>query len=193
MKRGALIIVLAPSGSGKGTLVAHARSVFPDLSHTISCTTRSPRPGEIDGVDYYFLTREEFTQRVEEGKFLEWAEYGGNLYGTLVSEVEDRLARGEYVMLEIEVQGARNIKKLFPENAFVIYIDAGEWKTLERRIRDRAPITDKELAKRKEGYELERPYLNEAEYVVENKDGELEQAKEAFIEAIRSIKENTVA
>lgn len=187
MKRGKLIIVVGPTGSGKGTLIAYARSLHADLELSVSCTTRAPRPGEAEGEHYYFLSRDEFEKRIAEGDFLEWAEYGGNLYGTPRRAVEERLARGVSVILEIEAQGARIIQgNTAPADRFIIYVDAGSWETLAHRVKARAPITEEELEKRKRHYEDELTYRSEADAVVANPDGGLDAAKDAFAKAIAS-------
>lgn len=187
MQRGKLIIIVGPTGSGKGTLIAHARTLHPELALSISCTTRAPRPGEAEGDHYHFLSREEFEQRINAGDFLEWAVYGDNYYGTPKEGVMDHIERGESVILEIEVQGARQVKACMPpEDVFTIYIDAGSWEALESRVRARAPISDEEIAKRRSRYEDETSFKGEVDVVVTNEDGKLEEAKARFVEAIES-------
>ena len=110
-----VIVITGPSGVGKGTLIAELLERIPELELSVSATTREPRPGEVDGREYHFLSPEEFERRVEAGDFLEHATYSGNRYGTLRSEVESRLAAGRSVVLEIEVQGARQIRESMPE------------------------------------------------------------------------------
>ncbi len=189
MARGKLVLVIAPSGSGKDTLMEAAEAAFPDLNTLVTCTTRTPRPGEVQEVDYHFFTREEFEQRINTGEFLEWAEYGGNLYGTLRSSIEDALADGEVLLATIEVQGARHVRDFLPtEELATIYIDAGGWEVLARRIQARAAIEPKELAKRHERYLDEVTFKEEADYVIENPDGGLEEAKQSFIDTIATIR-----
>ncbi len=184
MTRGKLIIVVGPTGSGKGTLVQHALETFPNLVFPVSATTRAPRPTEVDGVNYHFLTETEFKRRIEAGELLEWAQYGGNYYGTLVSEVMPALEEGKSVMLEIEVQGARQVLDLFPEDAVGIFIDAGSWEELEERVRARAPITDAELEKRRKRYDDELTFKEQASFVIKNPNGKLEEAKQAFAKVV---------
>ncbi len=185
---GHLVLIMAPTGSGKGTLVSHIRSVFPVVTHTVSCTTRERRPQEVDGVNYYFLTRQAFTEKIEANEFLEWAEFGGNLYGTLRSELVDRLSRGEVVICEIEVQGVLQLLTYIPrEHKTLIYIDAGDWDTLVRRARARAPISDTEIALRHERYLEEVTHKELADIVVYNRDGEIEKAQEHMIAIIKNI------
>lgn len=178
--RGKLILIVGPTGSGKGTLIKDALATRKDLVLPVSATTRTPRPGEVDGVTYRFMERSAFEKLAQEGGFVEWAEYGGNLYGTLVSDIEPQLAEGKLVIHEIEVQGARQLLALFPKDAVSIFIDAGSWEELEKRIRARAPITDEEIEKRRKRYDDELSFKPEATYVLENREGMLEEAKASF-------------
>lgn len=181
--------VVAPTGSGKDTLITYAKSVFPDIVLSVSCTTRAPREGEEHGKDYYFLTREEFEARIEQGDLLEWAEYGGNYYGTPKAEIERHLAEGHLIMGDIEVQGVRQIRGLLPPREFgTIYIDAGSWEVLARRALNRAPMSDSELEKRRMHYEDESSFKSEATYVVENPEGKLDEAKEGFVKAVAAFR-----
>lgn len=187
-KKGKLILVVGPTGSGKGTLVEHIERTYPDISYSVSCTTRQMRPDEIEARDYYFLSEEEFKRRIATGDFLEWALYGGNYYGTPKAKVESRLSRGEIILLEIEVQGARQVKEMIPRDQLtIIFIDAGPWEELESRVRARAPITDAELQKRRERYEDESSFKKEAMYVIRNPAGGLEAAKQNLDRVIDSL------
>ena len=188
MKRGAYILVVGPTGSGKNTLIQAAREAIPGLAFAVSATTRAPREGEKDGVNYHFLATEEFMRRVDAGEFLEWAEYGGNLYGTLRAEVEPKIAAGKYILSDIELQGVRQVLRNLPEGErFTVFIDAGSWEELVPRILARAPMTDEELAKRRAHYNEESAFKSEADYVVSNRAGELEQAKEAFVSIVQEL------
>ncbi|PIR38589.1 MAG: guanylate kinase [Candidatus Zambryskibacteria bacterium CG10_big_fil_rev_8_21_14_0_10_42_12] len=187
--RGKLIIIVAPSGSGKGTLVDHVKQTFAgEIVFPISCTTRTMRPGEREGDVYNFVSRAEFEKRIEEGYFLEWAEYSGNLYGTPREDIMRHIESGDLVLREVEIQGAYSIKRLMdPEDLAVIYIDAGSWEDLRRRIEERAPLSPVELALRHERFLKEIEFKPEATYIVSNKDGELEQAKEHIIDIIKQL------
>ena len=125
-----------PSGVGKGTLVAELRQRVPSLGLTVSATTRNPREGEKEGVSYYFLSEEEFERRVQDGEFLEWANVHGNRYGTLRSEAERLLDEGRSVVLEIDVQGGLNVRKVRPDTVLV-FIEPPSAEELERRLRGR--------------------------------------------------------
>lgn len=119
--RGKVFVITGPSGVGKGTLISRLLEALPELELSVSATTRRPRPGERDGREYHFLSEAEFSERVAAGDFLEHATYSGNRYGTLRSAVEERLAAGRSVVLEIEVQGARQVRAAMPE-AILIFI-----------------------------------------------------------------------
>jgi len=189
MKRGTYILVVGPTGSGKNTLINAAREVMPDLAFAVSATTRAMREGEQDGVNYYFLSKEDFEEKIAEGAFLEWAEYGGNYYGTLRSEIESALAEGKLILSDIEVQGARLIRDCMPREEYaVVFIDAGPWESLVERVKARAPMTPEELEKRRLRYEDESSFKAEADYIVQNFDGKKEEAKHAFVEVLEKIK-----
>jgi guanylate kinase len=194
MNRGILVVLVGPTGSGKSALREHIRAVFPDIVFPINCTTRTMRPGEVPGEKYYFLTEAEFKARVEQGDFLEWASYGGNLYGTLKSEIVPKMAEGKVALTEVEVQGARAIQKILPKDELaIIFIDAGAWDELEKRVRARAPITEDELAKRKKRYADETAFKPEADFVIKNPAGGLDQAKLDIEEAIRALQKRLSA
>lgn len=129
-------MITGPSGVGKGTLIARLRERIPGLEVSVSATTRAPRPGERDGVDYFFLPEEEFRRRVGAGEFLEHARYSGNLYGTLRAEVEGKASSGTGVILEIELQGARQVRASMPE-AIQVFIAPPEFEALRRRLEGR--------------------------------------------------------
>ncbi len=185
--RGKLILVVGPTGSGKSVLMAYVHEQFPDILFPSTYTTRERRPGS-ENSSYHFVSVEEFTAMRDRGEFLEWAQFGNNFYGTPKSEIESALANGKILMKEMEVQGVRQVQEKLPaEELALMYIDAGSWDELERRVRARAPISEDELAKRKQRYEDEVPFKEKAQYVIENLPGELEAAKEAIACAITNV------
>ncbi|KOP27229.1 guanylate kinase [Hapalosiphon sp. MRB220] len=144
---GKLIVLTGPSGVGKGTLMRSLLARHRELYYSVSATTRSPRPGEIDGKDYYFISRSKFEQLVADGEFLEWAEFAGNYYGTPREPVLNQICSGKLVLLEIELKGARQIRHSFPE-ALSIFILPPSFGELEKRIRTRAQDSEEAIARR---------------------------------------------
>ena len=144
---GKLIVLTGPSGVGKGTLMRLLLSRHPELNYSISATTRPPRLGEVDGKDYYFISRSKFQQLIEEGEFLEWAEFAGNLYGTPRKPAINLMESGKSVLLEIELEGARQIRAAFPE-LLSIFILPPSFNELEKRIRGRKKDTEDAISRR---------------------------------------------
>ena len=144
---GKLIILTGPSGVGKGTLMRSLLQRHPQLHYSVSVTTRSPRPGETNGKDYYFVSRREFEELVAAGELLEWAEFAGNYYGTPREAVMNQIRSGKRVVLEIELKGARQIRTCYP-SALSIFILPPSMSELEKRIRGRAQDSDEAIARR---------------------------------------------
>lgn len=142
-----LFVISGPSGVGKGTLVSLVRRMRPDLGLTVSATTRPPRLGEVSGVSYHFLSEEEFSRRVDAGEFLEWAEVHGHRYGTLRDDVNAMLALGKSVVLEIDVQGALNVRRILP-TAVLIFVEPPSLGELERRLRKRGTESEAQIGLR---------------------------------------------
>jgi guanylate kinase len=145
--RGRLFVVTGPSGVGKGTLIKGLLERVPGLELSVSATTRPPRPGERDGLDYHFLSEEEFNRLLAEEQFIEHASYAGHRYGTLVSEVEPRLERGDGVVLEIEVQGARQIRARMPE-AVLVFVAPPSPDSLRERLAKRGTDSEEQIERR---------------------------------------------
>lgn len=154
MRHGNLFVISGPSGAGKGTLLKRALSQIDDAWVSVSATTREPRRGERDGVHYFFLPEEEFAQMAESDGFLEWARYAGNGYGTPRASVEDHIAQGDQVILEIETQGAFQVRDKMPE-AKLVFIEPPSMEELERRLRGRGTEGDEAIAERLATAELE--------------------------------------
>jgi guanylate kinase len=169
--RGILIVVSSPSGGGKGTLIQRVRRTVPGLSYSVSWTTRQPRPGEVEGRDYHFVSREEFERMRDSGGFLEWALVHGNYYGTAWSEVERAQRAGLDVILEIDVQGAANVRRL-ASDAVTIFILPPSFEVLRERLTRRGSeaLPDLELRLRNARSEVER--YREFEYIILNDDVE---------------------
>lgn len=176
MNKGLLIVVSAPSGCGKGAVL---HEILKDDSFycSVSATTRKPREGEINGVNYYFLSKEEFEQKIKDDAMLEYAQYCENYYGTLKQEVDSNLEKGKNVILEIDVQGAMQIKKQRPEGVFIFMLPPSV-KELERRLRKRGTETDDVIALRVAEAEGEIKQASKYDYVMVN--AALEDAVEDF-------------
>ena len=202
-RTGNLIVLSGPSGAGKSTLVGAVRKRLPDLEFSISCTTRKPRPGELHGREYYFLTQEEFEARSQAGGFVEEARVFANRYGTLKSEVLDRVRRGADVILDIDVQGAGQIRKAAESDAELanaavfVLIAPPSLELLESRLRSRATDSEEQLARRLAAAERELANFRLYDYVVVNDDlatavNELERLFRSFRLRTKLIAEGSV-
>jgi len=160
-------VITGPSGVGKGTLIRSLRERLPELQLSVSATTRAPRPGEVDGVAYHFLTDEEFDRRVAAGDFVEHATYSGHRYGTLRSELERRTARGIPVVLEIEVQGARQVRRALPD-AVLVFIAPPSREALRARLVGRGTDDAEQVARRLDVAEQELAARDEFTHEVVN-------------------------
>jgi guanylate kinase len=147
MRKGLLMVVSGPSGTGKGTVCSELLAQAEDLAYSISATTRQPRAGEVDGKNYYFMDKADFEQKIAEGGFLEYANVYGNYYGTPLGKIEERLAKGVDILLEIDTQGALNVMKKCPDGLFIFLVPPS-LAELERRIRGRGSETEESLQKR---------------------------------------------
>lgn len=174
MKRGLLLVISGPSGSGKGTIIKRLMELDRSFVYSVSATTRAPRVGERDGVNYYFISRENFEERIDADMMLEHAEYCGNYYGTPKKEVYENLDKGRNVILEIEVAGAMQIKKKCPDSLLVM-VAPPDFETLEARLRGRGDdVSEDVIMARLKTAKKELAKLNEYDYIVINGDNDVD-------------------
>lgn len=183
-QQGILTVISGFSGAGKGTLVKRLLEQH-QYGLSISATTRKPRDGEADGREYFFLTKEEFEKKIEEQAFIEWAQYVGNYYGTPRAYVESQLQQGQDVILEIEVEGAFNVRKLFPD-ALLLFVTPPTALDLEKRLQDRGTEDEDTITKRLERAGEESVFMKQYDFVVVNDD--LEQCMEEIHQMIQNRK-----
>lgn len=174
-KKGILIVVSAPSGSGKGTVLSHVLEDKENFSLSVSLTTRSPRPGEKNGVHYFFVDKREFIKNIENGNMLEYAVYCGNYYGTPKDRVEELLSKGINVILEIETVGAMKIRKIRPDAVFIMILPPSR-ATLESRLRARGTNTEEDIERRLNAATNELSCIDMYDYAVINRDGGSKEA-----------------
>lgn len=181
MPTGSLFIISAPSGTGKSTILQRLLAALPGVAFSVSHTTRAPRPAECDGIDYHFVGREEFTAVRDEGGFLEWAEVHGNFYGTSKEAVADQLARGIDLILDIDIQGARQIRAQHELSVITVFIVPPSWEELERRLTARQTDAAATIRLRLENARREMAAVDQYDYVVVNDS--LEEA----VETLRAV------
>ena len=184
MKKGLLFIISGPAGSGKGTIVKRVRELAP-FDFSVSATTRSPRVNEEEGVHYYFVTKEDFEKKIAEGEMLEYAQYVGNYYGTPKKPVEEALAKGKNIILDIEVKGALQVKEKMPE-AVMIYVLPPDYETLLARIRGRGTETEEVIQKRMTEAKNEIKTFPKYDYVVINREGGIDEAAADILSILRA-------
>ena len=186
--QGKVIIVSAPSGAGKTSIVRHLLEQVPDLKFSISATTRPKRDYEIDGKDYYFLTPEQFKERLANDEFLEWQEvYTDQFYGSLKSEVERIWSNGQAVIFDVDVLGGLNIKKFYGDEALSVFIEPPTMEELENRLKNRGTETDASLKKRLAKAEYELSFARQFDRIVLNDD--LKTAQQEMIDLVRDFLE----
>lgn len=181
MDKGLLVVVSGPAGSGKGT-VNGKLTQLPEYAFSVSATTRAPRPGEAHGVNYYYITKEEFETRIANGEMLEYTNYCGNYYGTPLKEAIEVLESGRNLVLEIEVEGALNVKRLYPE-ALLIMLLPPSFAVQEARLRGRGTETEEKICERLARTHFELSQVCEYDYIVYNYDGKSDDC----VEQIRAI------
>lgn len=180
MKKGKLIAVSAPSGTGKTTIIRRVLKSFPEIVFSVSATTRARREGEVEGKHYYFITEEEFKKKIENNEFIEWEKFYDYYYGTYKSFVEDVINQGKSIILEIDVYGALKLKKIYPDAA-LIYIVPPSIEELTRRLKNRNTEGKSDLQKRIERATMELSLKDKFDYLVENIDLEKALEKTKFL------------
>lgn len=183
--KGLLFVVSAPAGCGKDTILNELFKRTDTAGYAVSATTRAPREGEVNGVHYHFLTREEFERRIVEKEVLEYTEYCGNYYGTLRRSVDDLLERGKDAVLKIEVEGAMNIRRLFPE-ACLVFILPPSWEVLENRLRSRGTETEDKITERTRQARTEVGCAKNYDYLIVN--DKLDEAVDDLLAVLRAEK-----
>lgn len=168
-KKGLIVVISAPSGAGKTTLLKRLLQTSPSFTPSVSFTTRSPRKNEIEGVDYYFVSPEEFQKIRQEGKFVEWAQVHGQLYGTSIDFLNEAIKAEKDVILEVDVKGGTQIKKRYPQ-AVLIFLLPPSWQELQRRLGNRATEETKKTRERIQRAKKEIMYIPSYDYVVVNDD-----------------------
>ena len=185
-----LITISAPSGSGKTTLCKMLQDARSDISWSVSCTTRAPRPNEIDGIDYYFNSRDQFMNYISDDAFAEWEDVHGQYYGTLKLNLDTAIANNTILLLELDVKGSMSIVHLYPEQSFSIFILPPSIDHLRQRLRNRGTDTESRINERLKRFEREMEYKSKFDYVLINED--LEVASRELIEVVNGLKEGVL-
>jgi guanylate kinase len=169
-----IILITAPSGSGKTSIVNHLMKKFPSLAFSVSATTRAPRKGEKEGKDYYFISQEDFKEKIHNKEFLEWEMvYEGKYYGTLKSEMSRIWKEKKVPVLDIDVQGAIHVQQQYPVNTIAIFVQAPSMEELKRRLKNRGSETEESLKTRLDKSTFEMTFKNQFENIIINKDFEI--------------------
>ena len=185
-----LITISAPSGSGKTTLCKMLQDARSDISWSVSCTTRAPRPNEIDGIDYYFNSRDQFMNYISDDAFAEWEDVHGQYYGTLKLNLDTAIANNTILLLELDVKGSMSIVHLYPEQSFSIFILPPSIDHLRQRLRNRGTDTESRINERLKRFKREMEYKSKFDYVLINED--LEVASRELIEVVNGLKEGVL-
>jgi len=185
--KGQLIIMSGPSGVGKSTLVKRVMEMYPNLRFSVSATTREIRPGEVDGVNYYFIDKPTFLRMIENNELLEYAEYAGNYYGTPAGPVNEAMENGYDILLDVEVQGAAQLIEKIPD-AITVFIMAPSFEELERRLRGRGDTAEDKIIRRLLTARSEVKQLNKYQYLIISEKGKAEEAADQLLWIIRAAR-----
>lgn len=188
MARGKLVVIVAPSGTGKSTLIKSLFDEIQDLQWSVSCTTRPMRPGEVDGKDYHFLKEHDFVQKKDRGEFIEWAKVHSNYYGTLKKFVDQGLEEGKNLLFDLDVQGCDQMKELYGEEAKVIFIEPPSYEELQKRLNSRGTEAPEVVAERLKNAKTELERRHDFDFLVTN--DELNKASAALAKVVKEILEN---
>ena len=183
--KGLLFVISAPAGCGKDTILSEAFKRTDKVGYAVSATTRAPREGEVNGVHYHFLSREEFEEKIAEKEVLEYTEYCGNYYGTLRRSVNELILSGKDAVLKIEVEGAMNIRRMFPE-ACLVFILPPSWEVLQERLRGRGTESEETIAARSKQAKKELTYAEQYDYLIVN--DKLDEAVDDLLAVLRAEK-----
>lgn len=189
---GKLILILGPSGTGKGTVINHLKKTFPELVFPASFTTRAMRPNEVPGEVYNFINKQEFQEKIDKDELLEWAiVHGDNFYGTDKKSITQSLNNGQTVLREVDIQGVHSLQKLIdPSQIHTIFITTDSWQKLESRIQKRANISPEELKLREESYHKEIQHINEVDHILYSEDGQIEECNQQATKIVKAILES---
>ncbi len=185
--KGILLVVSGPAGTGKGSILKEIFDSCDDFVYSVSSTTRAPRPGEVNGVHYNFITKEEFEALIRENAVIEYTQYCGNYYGTSRKVVQEELKNGKNVVLEIEVDGAMQIKKQFPDTV-LIGILPESFSVLEARLRGRGTNTEEDILNRLERSREELRFIENYDYIIVNRDGGIKEAAKQLVSIVECEK-----
>lgn len=183
MSKKSLIVLSSPSGGGKTTLAKYLISLYPEIKFSVSATTRNKRPGETNAVDYYFLSNEEFADKIKENELIEFEEIFGNFYGTMKSATQKAIQNDEKLIFDIDVLGAISIKKVFPKESLLIFISPPSLEILESRLRNRKTESEEQIQIRLSRAEMEMGLKDQFDYVIINED--LESSKSKIAEIVK--------